>query len=261
MKLKDIKNVFNNILNTIPVKNIPWINPKKAPETSKIKNNLRHIAFIMDGNGRWANARSLPREIGHKAGAATFKKIVKYCGSIGIETVTVYAFSTENWSRPKNEVNAIIELLNEYIKDAEEGKEENDVRYIFIGDRSVFDDSITAKMERLERITEHYKKTLNIGLNYGGRAEIVNAVNNLIKEGKTEITESDISSHLYTYRSPEPDLIVRTGSEIRLSNFLMWQSAYAELYFTNILWPDMSENDVDAAVAEYHRRQRRYGGV
>lgn len=265
MKLNDIKKVFNNILNTVPVKNLPWINqkPVKTPETNEVTNQLAHIAFIMDGNGRWAQKRSMPREAGHKAGAEVFKKIVRYCGDIGIKTVTVYAFSTENWTRPRNEVNAIISLLDQYIKDAQDGKEENDVRYIFIGDRSAFGDDIISKIDRLEKMTEHYDRVLNIGLNYGGRAEIVHAVNSLIKEGKTEITEEDISSHLYTYRSPDPDMIVKTGCEkrIRLSNFLLWQSSYSELYFTETLWPDMTSNDVDAAVAEYHRRQRRFGGL
>ena len=255
--------MFTNILNTVPVKNLPWINPKKTPETPPQTDGkkLAHIAFIMDGNGRWAQRRNMPREMGHKAGAATFKKIVRYCGDIGIKCVTIYAFSTENWSRPKPEVNAIIALLNDYIKDAQDDKEENNVRYIFIGDRSVFGGDIVSKMTKLEKMTENYDRILNIALNYGGRAEIVNAVNALIKEGKREVTEADISSRLYTALSPEPDLIVRTGCEKRLSNFMMWQSAYSELYFTDVLWPDMTTQHVDAAVAEYFSRQRRYGGV
>jgi len=262
LKLNDIKNVFTNILNTVPVKNIPWINPKKTePLPQSDREKLAHIAFIMDGNGRWAQRQNKPREMGHKAGAATFKKIVRYCGNIGVKCVTIYAFSTENWTRPKSEVNAIIALLNEYIKDAQDGKEENNVRYIFIGDRQVFGSDIVSRMVKLEKMTEQYDRILNIALNYGGRAEIVNAVNAAIKKGKTDITEDDISSHLYTTLSPEPDLIVRTGCEKRLSNFLMWQSAYSELYFTDVLWPDMSPQHVDEAVAEYFSRRRRYGGI
>ena len=223
--------------------------------------DLRHIAFIMDGNGRWAKLRNLPREAGHKIGSQTFKKIVKYCKKIGIGTITVYAFSTENWSRPKREVDAIMKLLDEYIKTAEDEDEENRVKYIFLGDKSSLGDELSNKCIELEQLTAKNTLTLNIALNYGGRAEIVHAVNAALAEGVSFITESDIEKHLYTSASPDPDLIVRTAGEYRLSNFLMWQSAYSEFYFTDVLWPDMTYDDVDKAIIDFSKRKRRFGGV
>ncbi len=222
---------------------------------------LTHIAFIMDGNGRWAKRRSLPREAGHKVGAATFKKVVKYCSDIGIDTITVYAFSTENWSRPKREVDALMRLLDEYIKTANDEDEENRVKYIFLGDKEALGEELKSKCLQLEEFTAHYKKTLNVALNYGGRAEIVHAVNEALKSGKTEICEDDISANLYTANSPDPDLIVRTAGEVRLSNFLMWQSAYSEFYFTDVLWPDMSPEEVNKAIIDFSKRKRNFGGV
>ena len=225
------------------------------------ESGLRHIAFIMDGNGRWAKRRSLPREAGHKVGADTFKKIVKYCKAIGIETTTVYAFSTENWTRPKREVDAIMKLLDDFIKIANDEDEENKVRYVFIGDKNALGEELKNKCIQLEEFTKHYKMILNVALNYGGRAEIVHAVNAALKDGATTITEDDISRNLYTYESPDPDLIVRTAGEIRVSNFLMWQSAYSEFYFTDILWPDMTTDEVDRAIIEFSKRKRNFGGV
>ncbi|MBR7185724.1 MAG: di-trans,poly-cis-decaprenylcistransferase [Clostridia bacterium] len=215
----------------------------------------------MDGNGRWAQRRMMPREYGHKAGAANFKKVVRYCGNIGIKTVTVYAFSTENWSRPQREVEAILRLLNEYLDACEHDREAQDIRYRFIGDRSVLPADLQARIERVERVSAGRVLTLNIALNYGGRDEIVHACNALIAAGKKAVTAEDISSALYTADSPDPDLIVRTGGELRLSNFLLWQAAYAELYFTDVLWPDLSADDIDEAVRHFYARQRRYGGV
>lgn len=223
--------------------------------------NLRHIAFIMDGNGRWANKRGLPREAGHPKGADTFKKIVRYCGDIGIGTVTVYAFSTENWSRPKREVDAIMRLLDEYIKLAVDGDDENHIRYYFLGDKSKLSPELAKKCAELEKFTENNKLILNIALNYGGRDEIVHAVNRLIKEGKTEITEEDISANTYTAHSPDPDLIVRTAGEMRLSNFLLWQCAYSEFYSTDTLWPDMTGEVVNEAIVDFSKRKRKFGGV
>lgn len=221
----------------------------------------KHIAFIMDGNGRWAKKRLMPREYGHKVGAQVFQKITEYCGDIGIHAVTVYAFSTENWRRPQNEVNAIFKLFDEYIEKAAKSLSEKNIRVIFLGDKSVFKEELRQKMEKLEHDSINNEKILNIAINYGGRDEICHAVNECIKQGITNITESDISAHLYTSQSPEPDLIVRTGGEYRLSNFLMWQSAYAELYFTDTLWPDMTSKQVDEAVRVFQSRNRRYGGV
>ncbi len=222
---------------------------------------LRHIAFIMDGNGRWAKKRLMPREYGHKVGAETFKNIVKYCRNLDIEAVTVYAFSTENWKRPEKEVNAIMSLFSDYLDVAIKDMMKENVRIVFLGDKSVFPDELRIKMEQTEADSKNNKYILNVGINYGGRDEIVHAVNLCIKEGKTSITEDDITERLYTNASPMPDLIVRTGGEYRISNFLMWQSAYSELYFTDVLWPDFSSEDVDRAIEVFNSRNRRYGGV
>lgn len=222
---------------------------------------LHHIAFIMDGNGRWAKKRSLPREAGHPQGAANLRRIVRYCGDIGIDTVTVYAFSTENWKRPEKEVSAIMKLLDSYISDAVTENDENNVRYIFLGDKKGLGEELEKRCLDLERLTENNRLTLNIALNYGGRDEIVHAVNTLISEGKTHLTEDDISSALYTRLSKDPDLIVRTAGELRISNFLLWQGAYSEFYFTDVLWPDFNSRCVDDAVIEFSKRKRRFGGV
>lgn len=227
----------------------------------QVDERLAHIAFIMDGNGRWAQRRMMPREYGHKAGAANFKKVVRHCGDIGIKTVTVYAFSTENWSRPKREVDAILRLLEEYLDGCENEREAQDIRYCFIGDRTVLPARLQARIDHIEQVSAGRELTLNVALNYGGRDEIAHAVNSLIAAGKTRVTPDDISGALYTAASPDPDLIVRTGGELRLSNFLLWQAAYAELYFTDVLWPDLSADDVDEAVRQFYARQRRYGGV
>lgn len=227
----------------------------------RVDSRLKHIAFIMDGNGRWANRRGLPREVGHRIGAETFEKIVRYCGDIGIKTVTVYAFSTENWQRPEKEVSAIINLLSLYIDKAEGDLEKNQIRFIFLGDKSVFPEPLRARMLRLEEESLHYPLTLNLAVNYGGHDEIVHAVNELIASGSKQVSAADIEAHLYTHESPAPDMIVRTGGDIRLSNFLLWQSAYSELYFTDTLWPDMKEADVDRAVANFYSRKRRYGKI
>lgn len=196
---------------------------EKGGVPTQVDERLRHIAFIMDGNGRWAKRRMMPREYGHKAVPANFKKVVRHCGDIGIKTVTVYAFSTENWSRPKREVDAILKLLEEYLDGCENEREAQDIRYIFIGDRSVLPETLQVQMNRIERVSAGRALTLNVALNYGGRDEIACAVNRLIAEGKRRVTPADISSALYTAASPDPDLIVRTGGELRPSNFLLWQ--------------------------------------
>ncbi len=222
-----------------------------------VDEKLRHIAFIMDGNGRWANARNMPREHGHKYGARVFKKITEYCHKIGIKYITVYAFSTENWKRPKKEVDAIMRLLGEYLD--EKMPENATVR--FIGDKTPLDDKLKSKMLKIESETEGYDSVLNVAINYGSRAELLNAYNKLLSEGKTDVTEEDISSALYTYPCPDPDLIVRTGGDLRISNFLLWQAAYSELYFTDTLWPDMKSDDVDRAIEAFYSRKRRFGGL
>ncbi len=223
--------------------------------------DLRHIAFIMDGNGRWAKKRGMPRTYGHSVGAKVFKKIIEYCGDSGIKAVTVYAFSTENWKRPKEEVDTILSLFTDYLSDAEQSWKEKNIQVHFLGSKDVFPAEVKERMIKLEQDSSDRDKILNIAVNYGGRDDIVHAVNELIVEGKTSITEDDITSRLYTKDSPPPDLIVRTGAEIRLSNFLLWDSAYSELYFTSTLWPDFDEKCVDECVKEFYGRKRRYGGV
>ena len=230
---------------------------KNAPDISGIK----HIAIIMDGNGRWAKKRLMPREYGHSYGAKNFKKIVRHCGEIGIENITVYAFSTENWKRPKKEVDEIMRLMREYVDQMKKDFEHEDIRLCFIGNREPFSPELQADMEYLERVTAERKCRLCIAVNYGGRAEIVDAVNKLIAEGKTKITEADITENIYSGICPPPDIIIRTGGEYRLSNFLLWQSSYAELFFSPTLWPDFTEEEIDSVIEEFHKRKRRFGGV
>ena len=222
---------------------------------------IRHIAFIMDGNGRWAKRRGMPREFGHKAGAEVFKKIMRYCGKVGIEAATFYAFSTENWKRPKREVDAIMGLLAVYLDECKRELETNNMRIVFLGDKSIFTEAIRRKMTELEEISKKNSYIVNIAMNYGGRDEIAYAANKLISEGKSHVTEEDISSALYTKDSPEVDMIVRTGGDLRISNFLLWQAAYAELYFTDKYWPDLTERDVDDIIEVFKSRKRRFGGV
>ena len=236
-----------------------WKKKNKAPVT--VDGRLSHIAFIMDGNGRWAKKRGLAREFGHVEGAKNFKRVVRHCGDVGIKTVTVYAFSTENWSRPQNEVKRLMQLLLDYINDALAVLEENKIRFVFLGDKSVLSSELRERACELEEKSKDYPLTLNIALNYGGRAEIVHACNLLIGEGKASVTEEDISSHIYTKDSPDPDLIVRTGGDFRISNFLLWQSAYSELCFTKTLWPDLDERELDDIIRNFYGRHRRFGGL
>ncbi len=220
---------------------------------------LNHIAFIMDGNRRWARNRLLPAEAGHLAGTKNFKKISRACFEMGINVVTFYAFSTENWNRPESEVKALMELFRRYTKEFEKAIPEN-VSAFFWGGREMLDDDIVDSIDEIERKTAGREKRINVALNYGGRDEIVRAVNTLISSGKKSVTEDDITSALYSGDCPPPDLIVRTGGEMRLSNFLLWQSQYSELYFTDTLWPDFKKADLKRAVEEYKRRTRRFGG-
>ena len=221
----------------------------------------RHIGFIMDGNGRWAKKRGMPREYGHRFGAETFRRVMEYCGDIGVEAATFYVFSTENWKRPQKEVDSIMKLLNKYLDECEERVMKNNVRFVFLGDKGVFPEDMRAKMIDIEEKSKNNKSIINLALNYGGRDEIAMAVNKLISEGKTHVSEADISAAVYTSASPELDLVIRTGGDMRISNFLLWQSAYAELYFTDTLWPDFSTADVDAAINNFMSRKRRFGGV
>ncbi|MFQ8599634.1 MAG: isoprenyl transferase [Oscillospiraceae bacterium] len=226
-----------------------------------------HIGVIMDGNGRWAKKRGLPRRMGHSKGAKTFKEICRYCNKIGIKYLTAYAFSTENWKRPREEVDAIMELLKEYLQDAHNYKDEN-IKTRFIGDRSALSDELVRLMEDAERESaDATGMTLNIAINYGGRDEIVRAARSLAEQVKSgslqpfEIDEAMLSSQMYTAGQDDPDLIIRPSGEYRTSNFLLWQSAYAEYIFMDILWPDFTPRQLERALAEYAGRNRRFGGV
>lgn len=227
----------------------------------------KHIAFIMDGNGRWAKKRGLPRTAGHVEGARNFKRIVRYCKDIGIENITFYAFSTENWKRPDEEVSKIMELMREYLVEVRKHMTEN-TRLIVLGDKSAFSPDLKNGFDSIEKDTKDFKEmTLNLAVNYGSRHEMVSAVKQLaqqVKDGTLqpeEITEETISNALYTKELPDVDLMIRPSGEFRISNFLLWQSAYAELYFCDTLWPDFSAKDVDQALIAYAKRNRRFGGL
>lgn len=222
-----------------------------------------HIAIIMDGNGRWAKKRSLPRTAGHAAGSKNFKDIARYCNKIGLKYLTVYAFSTENWKRPKEEVDNIMKIFKDYLEDAKNFKDEN-IMVRFIGDRSVLDPDIIRLMKEAEDASaDATGLKLNIAINYGGRDEIVHAVKDIVKSGISadDITEQTISEHLYTAGQPDPDFIIRPSGEYRLSNYLIWQSAYAEYWFSDILWPDFKPKDLERAIDDFNKRNRRFGGV
>lgn len=231
----------------------------------------KHIGFIMDGNGRWAKMRGLERSAGHKEGAKVFRKIGEYCADVGIKYMTFYAFSTENWNRPKTEVLALMKLFKEYLSDGEERLAENDIRQMrlrFIGEREGLPKDLLKLIEKAERETAKYDKiAVNIALNYGGRAEIAHAVRNIaekVKNGELrpeDITEETVSAHIYTAGQPDPDIIVRPSGEYRLSNFLTWQSAYSEFWYSDVLWPDFCEEDVNKLLFDYQKRNRRFGGV
>ena len=222
-----------------------------------------HIAIIMDGNGRWAKKRSMPRSAGHIAGAKTFKTIARYCNKIGLKYLTVYAFSTENWKRPEDEIKGFMNLLRDYLKDAENFKDEN-IKVNFIGDRTPLADDIKELMLKNEEGSKNATGlTLNIAINYGGRDEITNAVKKIVNSGvkAEDVTEDLISQNLYTYNIPDPDFIIRPSGEYRLSNYLIWQSAYSEYWFSNVLWPDFTPKHLEKAIEEYNHRNRRFGGV
>jgi undecaprenyl diphosphate synthase len=223
----------------------------------------RHIAIIMDGNGRWAKKRGLPRTAGHAVGAETFRTIATYCKDIGIEYLTVYAFSTENWKRPKDEVDAIMGLLERYLHEAIAKMEKDRVKMKFFGDVSVLSPELQELIRETEEISHHYEGVqVNICVNYGGRDEILRAVKLYTEdENRPELTAESFGKYLYSADIPDPDLIIRPSGEQRISNFLLWQSAYSEFYYTDTLWPDFGTKDLDAAIAEYQRRDRRYGGV
>lgn len=233
---------------------------KKEEEKISFSVLPKHLGIIMDGNGRWAKKRGLPRTAGHRSGAEVFKKIAKECGRLGIPEVTFYAFSTENWKRPKEEVDAIMKLFHDFLIEAKEDlASSGNMRIRFIGEKDKLNDELLKLIHDAEKETEHRDGTVvNLAVNYGGRQEIVCAVNKLIAQGKTNITEEDISDNIYT--SADCDLIIRPSGEERLSNFLLWQAAYSEFWYSDVLWPDFKEKDLYEALSEFEKRNRRFGG-
>lgn len=225
-----------------------------------IPQGLKHVAIIMDGNGRWAKKRLMPRTFGHSAGSETFVKIVDTCNESGLEFLTVYALSTENWNRSSEEIGGLMKIMHAYIaKYVPELKKKN-IRLKLYGDLSRFDEKSREKLLESERLLEsNTGMTLGICLSYGGRDEIVSAVKKLMEQGKTDITEEDLSACLYTGGIPDPDLVIRTGGEKRISNFLLWQSAYAEYFFSDVLWPDFDDGVFAEALDSFAQRKRRYG--
>ena len=232
-----------------------------------ISNVPQHIAIIMDGNGRWAKKRGLPRTAGHAAGAEAFRRIANYCRELGVRYLTVYAFSTENWKRSEEEVSGIMRLLGKYLQEALQDMEKNRVRFCFFGDLSRLNPELRQMCLDAQNRSADYDVQVNFCLNYGGRMEIVEAARQFARDvqaGKCsseELTESLFASYLYSANVPDPELIIRPSGELRTSNFLLWQSAYSEFVFMNVLWPDFGPEDLDAAIEEYHRRNRRFGGV
>lgn len=233
---------------------------KKEVEQNEFSVLPNHIGIIMDGNGRWAKKRGLPRSAGHKAGANVFRKISKECERLGIKYVTFYAFSTENWKRSKEEVDALMNLFMEYLLEAKSDvTQAGNSRIKFIGERQGMSQELLDLMDEAEEETgSHTGTTVYLAVNYGGRQEIVSAVNKLLKDGKTEITEKDISENIYT--TPECDLIIRPSGEQRLSNFLLWQAAYSEFWYSDVLWPDFKAENLHSALREFEKRNRRFGG-
>ena len=227
----------------------------------------RHIAIIMDGNGRWAKQRGLPRTAGHAAGAETFRTIANYCRTLGVEYLTVYAFSTENWRRSAEEVAGIMKLLGAYLREALADMEKNRVRFRFFGDLSRLSPELQKLCSDAQNRSSDYDVQVNFCLNYGGRDEIARAARLFAEDvaaGKrqsAELTEELLSSYLYSADVPDPELIIRPSGELRTSNFLLWQSAYSEYVFMNVLWPDFGPADLDRAIEEYYQRNRRFGGV
>ena len=235
---------------------------------AEIRDLPTHVGIIMDGNGRWAQKRGLPRKMGHRAGASAFKDIARYANKIGLKYLTAYVFSTENWKRPQDEIDSIIKLLRSYL-DEMDGYSKENIRVRFIGDRTVFDEDIQAKMRKAEEKSKNATGlTLILAINYGGRAEIAHAASLLaadVKAGKVEpekVDEALFAHYLYTDGIPDVDLLIRPSGEYRLSNFLLWQTAYAEYVFmSGVLWPDFKPETLEEALAEYQKRSRRFGGL
>lgn len=240
---------------------------KQTPEVD-FERIPAHIAIIMDGNGRWAKKRGMPRTVGHSAGAETFRKIGNYCKEIGVKYLTVYAFSTENWKRPQEEVDAIMGLLEKYLNEVIRDAQKNGIRLKFLGDLSPLSPNLQQLCLQAEAATAEFEACQsNICLNYGGRDEILRAARQFAadcasgKRKPEELEEGLFSSYLDSAGIPDPELIIRPSGELRLSNFLLWQCAYSEFYFTDVLWPDFDEAELDRAIAAYRTRDRRFGGV
>ena len=242
---------------------------KKKPAPQTLSRPVpRHIAIIMDGNGRWAARRGAPRTAGHAAGSETFRRVATYCKQIGVEYLTVYAFSTENWKRSEEEVGAIMRLLGRYLEEALQKMERDRVKICFMGDLHRLSPELQALAQRAVEKSKHFEGVqLNICLNYGGRDEILRAAREFARRcaaGESEpdsLDEDGFSDLLYSRGIPDPDLVIRPSGELRLSNFLLWQSAYAEFYFTDVLWPDFTPEELEKAIAAFNSRSRRYGGV
>ena len=239
--------------------------PAEIPATRTVP---RHVAIIMDGNGRWATSRGLPRTAGHSVGSETFRNIATYCRDIGMDYLTVYAFSTENWKRSEEEVGAIMGLLKKYLFEALEKMEKDRIRLKFFGDLTRLSPELQELVHKSEEISQTYDGfQANVCLNYGGRDEIVRAARKFAKQcmengnDPEELTESDFGGLLYSAGIPDPELVIRPGGEARISNFLLWQSAYAEYYFTDVLWPDFGPEELEKAIASFNSRNRRFGGV
>lgn len=239
--------------------------PAPAPDRERLP---RHIAIIMDGNGRWAQKRGLPRTAGHAAGAENFRTIATYCKNLGVDYLTVYAFSTENWKRSKEEVSAIMGLLEKYLLEAIDTMARDKIKMAFFGDLSALSERLRVLCRETEEISRQYEGfQANICLNYGGRDELVRAARAFAldcAEGRADpnhLTEEMFGRYLYSRGVPDPDLVIRPSGELRLSNFLLWQSAYSEFYYTDVLWPDFSREELDRAIVSYQRRSRRFGGV
>ena len=247
-----------------------WINQlfrKAAPPKTSFRNIPRHIAIIMDGNGRWAKKRGLPRIAGHRQGVEALKKVMDACGELGIKYLTVYAFSTENWDRPKDEVDFLMNLFSETIDKELKKIKENKVWIRFFGRLNAFPKHLREKISRASRQTEGGDFCLNVMVNYGGRAEIVDASKQLaqeVKDGRINLDQIDdvrFSKKLYLSGIPDPDLLIRTAGEMRISNFLLWEIAYAEFWVTQTLWPDFRKEDLYRAIADYNKRERKFGRV
>lgn len=228
---------------------------------TKLINLPRHIAFIMDGNGRWAKRRGMPRNYGHKKGSERISEIIKSCYDLGIGTVSLYAFSCENKNRPKDEVDKIFDLLREFFDKRYDEFEKNDIKVRIMGDLAELPNDLKQSVEKAVADTKNKKNILNIGINYGARQEILRAVNSAVFEGKKRFTEQEFNNYLYTSGMPDPDLIIRTGGEVRLSNFMLYQAAYSELYFTKVYWPDFDVKQLYKALKYFSVRQRRYGKI